>query len=75
MLMDRCANIKAGKWDAGMATPQHTPLGRGYNKSLAYFFHQTDYWSYFAEPQVRRVAARLERATVARGSAVRQWTW
>eukprot|EP00729_Bicosta_minor_P013017 gene13017-27908_t len=41
----------AGKWDAGMATQKHTPHGRGYNKSLAYFFHQTDYWTYYAEPQ------------------------
>ena len=34
-----------------MATQKHTPHGRGYNKSLAYFFHQTDYWTYYAEPQ------------------------
>ena len=40
----------AGKWDAGMATWEHTPHGRGYTRSLAYFFHQTDYWSYNAEP-------------------------
>lgn len=26
----------AGKWDAGMATPDHTPLGRGYQSSLNY---------------------------------------
>ena len=28
-----------GKWDAGMATPDHTPAGRGYNSSLLYFHH------------------------------------
>jgi hypothetical protein len=26
-----------GKWDAGMATPHHTPKGRGYDTSLNYF--------------------------------------
>jgi len=35
----------AGKWDAGMATPQHTPLGRGYMSSLAYFEHKNNYWT------------------------------
>tara|TARA_B110000208_G_scaffold140602_1_gene169659 strand:+ start:172 stop:1992 length:1821 start_codon:yes stop_codon:yes gene_type:complete len=34
-----------GKWDAGMATPRHTPLGRGFNTSLVYFHHCIDYWS------------------------------
>ena len=34
-----------GKWDAGMATPQHTPLGRGYQKSLVYFHHVNDAWN------------------------------
>ena len=35
-----------GKWDAGMATPQHTPKGRGYDNSLFYFHHSNDYWNY-----------------------------
>lgn len=34
-----------GKWDVGMATAAHTPLGRGYNKSLSYFHHHVDYWT------------------------------
>eukprot|EP00756_Hemistasia_phaeocysticola_P025858 Hpha_TRINITY_DN16029_c0_g1::TRINITY_DN16029_c0_g1_i1::g.119284::m.119284/K01135/ARSB; arylsulfatase B len=34
-----------GKWDAGMATPQHTPHGRGYQHSLFYFHHANDYWT------------------------------
>lgn len=34
-----------GKWDAGMATPEHTPHGRGYRKSLHYFHHTNDYWT------------------------------
>ena len=34
-----------GKWDAGMATPAHTPQGRGYNSSLHYFEHMNDYWT------------------------------
>ena len=35
----------AGKWDVGMATKDHTPLGRGYDKSLSYFHHLNDYWN------------------------------
>ena len=31
-----------GKWDAGMATPDHTPHGRGYSTSLHYFHHCND---------------------------------
>eukprot|EP00937_MAST-01D_sp_MAST-1D-sp2_P004149 g4149.t1 len=31
-----------GKWDAGMATSDHTPEGRGYEKSLIYFHHAND---------------------------------
>ena len=34
-----------GKWDVGMATPRHTPLGRGYDSSLGYFHHSNDYYS------------------------------
>lgn len=35
-----------GKWDAGMATPDHTPAGRGYDTSLIYFHHSNDYWTF-----------------------------
>eukprot|EP00041_Stephanoeca_diplocostata_P026250 m.703047 g.703047 ORF g.703047 m.703047 type:complete len:521 (-) comp22918_c0_seq13:2882-4444(-) len=35
----------AGKWDAGMATTDHTPSGRGYTSSLLYFHHCVDYWT------------------------------
>lgn len=31
--------VMAGKWDAGMATPTHTPFGRGYDSALCYFHH------------------------------------
>lgn len=34
-----------GKWDAGMATPAHTPQGRGYDTSLLYFSHKNNYWT------------------------------
>ncbi len=34
----------AGKWDAGMATRDHTPRGRGYHTSLHYFHHDNSYW-------------------------------
>ena len=36
---------QTGKWDAGMATPEHTPQGRGYDSSLGYFHHANDYWT------------------------------
>ena len=34
-----------GKWDAGMATHDHTPEGRGFNRSLIYYEHKVDYWT------------------------------
>lgn len=34
-----------GKWDAGMATPDHTPRGRGFDSSLLYFSHKNDYFT------------------------------
>ena len=34
-----------GKWDAGCATPQHTPFGRGYDSFYGYFQHANDYWT------------------------------
>lgn len=39
------ATHMVGKWDAGMATPDHTPKGRGYDSSLIYFHHANDYWT------------------------------
>jgi len=33
-----------GKWDAGMATPEHTPWGRGYDTWVGYYQHANDYW-------------------------------
>lgn len=39
------ATAAFGKWDAGMATPRHTPRGRGYQQSLTYFHHLNDEWS------------------------------
>eukprot|EP00038_Savillea_parva_P008859 m.179651 g.179651 ORF g.179651 m.179651 type:complete len:548 (-) comp14819_c0_seq1:100-1743(-) len=38
------ATHHVGKWDAGMATPHHTPQGRGYDTSLNYFGHGN--WMY-----------------------------
>ena len=32
--------------DVGMATPDHTPHGRGYMTALHYFHHANDYWTY-----------------------------
>lgn len=34
-----------GKWDVGMATPDHSPHGRGYHTAINYFWHDNDYWS------------------------------
>ena len=34
------ATHQVGKWDAGMATPKHTPKGRGFETSLGYFEHK-----------------------------------
>ena len=39
------ATHQVGKWDAGMATPDHTPLGRGFDSSLGYFHHANDYYT------------------------------
>ena len=36
---------QVGKWDAGMATPTHTPKGRGFDTSLGYFEHKNDFWT------------------------------
>jgi arylsulfatase I/J len=35
-----------GKWDAGMATMDHTPHGRGYQTALHYFHPANDSWTY-----------------------------
>lgn len=39
------ATHMVGKWDAGMATADHSPAGRGYDTSTFYFHHQNDYWN------------------------------
>jgi arylsulfatase B len=36
---------QAGKWHLGLATPDHTPKGRGYQKSLTYLDGANDYWN------------------------------
>jgi arylsulfatase I/J len=28
-----------------MATPEHTPMGRGYSEWVGYYQHANDYWS------------------------------
>eukprot|EP00729_Bicosta_minor_P015561 gene15561-25783_t len=35
-----------GKWDAGMATPDQTPRGKGYDSALSFFYHENDYWNF-----------------------------
>ena len=39
------ATHQVGKWDAGMATPDHTPKGRGFMSSFGYFHHDNDYYT------------------------------
>ncbi len=34
------------RWDAGMATFEHSPRGRGYDESLYYYHHANSYWTY-----------------------------
>jgi arylsulfatase I/J len=34
-----------GKWDAGMATWDHTPMGRGYETFFGYYHHANDYYN------------------------------
>ena len=45
-----------GKWDCGMATPQHTPHGRGFESSLCYFHHENDYFTRYVAVLPRRGA-------------------
>ena len=47
-----------GKWDAGMATPDHTPHGRGYDIALNYFHHCNDYWSFTDGERCNRPAPK-----------------
>lgn len=39
------ATHMVGKWHCGMATPAHTPQGRGYDTALHYFCGANDYWT------------------------------
>ena len=36
---------QVGKWDAGMATPDHIPTGRGFDSSFGYYHHDNDYYT------------------------------
>lgn len=39
------ATAAAGKWHLGLATPDHTPLARGYDDSLIYWSGSNGYWT------------------------------
>ena len=39
------ATHMVGKWNAGMATPDHTPQGRGFDTSLNYFHHANSFYN------------------------------
>ena len=36
---------QVGKWDAGMATTDHMPKGRGFDTSFGYFHHANDFYT------------------------------
>jgi len=38
------ATHMVGKWDAGAATPEHTPWGKGFDTFVGYMQHANDYW-------------------------------
>ena len=38
--------VQSGKWHVGLATPDHTPHGRGYAQSLTYLDGANDYWNH-----------------------------
>ena len=38
-----------GKWDVGMATWDHTPLGRGFESFIGFFHHDNDYWNEYVD--------------------------
>ena len=40
------ATHQVRKWNAGMATPEHTPKGRSFQSSFGYFHHANDYYIY-----------------------------
>jgi arylsulfatase B len=39
-----------GKWHVGLATPDHTPAGRGFTDSLVYLDGANDYWANYVGP-------------------------
>ena len=52
-----------GKWDVGMATPEHQPLGRGFEDSLYFFHHSNNQYSCGVELEVLiLLLARLSMA-------------
>ena len=39
---------QVGKWDAGMATPDHIPIGRRFDTSFGYYHHANDFYTEIA---------------------------
>jgi arylsulfatase B len=56
-----------GKWDVGMATPHHTPAGRGFQQSLIYFHHCNSYWT-------STVGSQTDRHCSPDGAMIDLWT-
>ncbi|KAK7231142.1 sulfuric ester hydrolase [Aureococcus anophagefferens] len=57
-----------GKWHCGMATPAHTPYGRGFDSSIGFFNFGEDHYT-----QVRGGQALVEDGASARCSGVDLW--
>ena len=53
---------QVGKWDAGMATPDHTPHGRGYDTSFGYVSALHEGRSMRAAPRGSLYTGRSTRA-------------
>ena len=47
-----------------MATPDHTPQGRGYDSSLVYFHHANDYWTSIDGDSCPLAAAKPNKTTM-----------
>lgn len=53
LLANSALRVRLSQWDAGMATLDHTPHGRGYDTSFGYFWHANDYWTESVEQESR----------------------
>ena len=69
------ATHQAGKWHAGMAIPEQTPVGRGYDTSLNYFDACNDYVRVKCQPpcDAKGLLCRCGRLTPSPPVPSSQW--